>query len=132
LYVVIEGIDHMRTEDIPEAEEPSLWLPEQDIETHQILAKLGEEASELAGICLRSLMQGLYGIDPDDGRQNREHLSDEIADVEALIQLAKERLQLTQGPIIYRSSKKYAYKASWFDAMKNYLFVLQERREPIE
>ena len=73
----------MRDEDSP-ARAPQPWQPESRPRVLAMLGKLAEECNELAAICSRITIQGLDGIHPDDGRPNRAHLEDEIADVAAL------------------------------------------------
>lgn len=62
---------------------PSPWQPESRPRVLALIGKLGEEATELAGICARITIQGLDAPHSDDGRPNRVHLEDEIADVAA-------------------------------------------------
>ncbi|WP_032998306.1 hypothetical protein [Rhizobium leguminosarum] len=68
----------------------TLWKPESDVIVHQALGKSGEEASELAKILFRCVIQGLDASDPGTGKPNREALWEEIADVEAALQWLRE------------------------------------------
>lgn len=68
----------------------SLWKPEPDLIIHQGLGKACEEASELASILARCMIQGLNGSEPVTGKSNRQALFEEIADVEAAILWIRE------------------------------------------
>lgn len=106
----------MDTKDIPE-NGPSDWRREPSERINAVVGKLGEETSECAARCFRIVIQGLHSIDPDSGRSNLEHLSDEIADVEALISLAKQFLPLSNEAIHDRRVRKRAYKLPWIEAL---------------
>lgn len=108
----------MDTKDIPQ-NGPSDWRREPSERVTAVVGKLGEEASELASRCCRVLIQGLRSIDPDSKRSNLEHLTDEIADVEALIDLAKEHLLLSCEDISDRRDRKRRYKKPWVEALPN-------------
>lgn len=101
--------------------EPNLWLPEKDPVTICILGKLAEELNECAGRVARALIQGIDGIEPEDGRTNREHLVDELADVQALLDLAN--LNLFPDKAHYqmeRSRKKYEHKRKWINMVERH------------
>lgn len=83
----------METKDIPE-NGPTDWRREPSERRNAVIGKLSEESSELAGRCARAMIQGLDALDPDTGRSNLAHLQDEIADVQAMTQLAIEFLRL--------------------------------------
>ncbi|MQW67674.1 hypothetical protein GHK50_23700 [Sinorhizobium medicae] len=68
----------------------TLWKPEPDVLIHQALGKACEEATELANILARCLIQGLDECDPVSGKPNREALSDGIADLDAAVQWLRE------------------------------------------
>lgn len=68
----------------------SPWKPEPDLLIHQALGKACEEASELANILARCLIQGLNESEPVTGKPNRKSLFEEIADVDAAIQWLRE------------------------------------------
>lgn len=63
----------------------SPWIPERDPYVLAKIGKLGEEATELAKICFRIMIQGIAQSDPETKRPNTEELSREIADVLACI-----------------------------------------------
>lgn len=92
------------------------WMPEHDLIAHQAIGKLGEEAAEVAGRCLRVLIQGLHEIDPDTKRTNREELSRELADIMANIQTVKRELDLDYSDERV-NNKRNGYKR-WFDKLR--------------
>lgn len=106
----------METKDIPTSG-PSDWRREPDERVNFVVGKLGEEAGELVTRCCRVMIQGLHAIDPDTGKPNLHHLADEIADVEALIALAKWFLPVDILSIHHRGARKYAYKLPWIEAL---------------
>jgi hypothetical protein len=101
------------------AKAASNWIPETDPHILGIIGKLGEEASELASRCCRATIQGLDGVDPGDGRPNSEHIADEIADVEAMIEIAKLRLDMDYRGIRLRRDRKIDFKLSWFNFLRS-------------
>ncbi len=68
----------------------TLWKPEPDVIIHQALGKACEEASELANILARCMIQGLDQSEPSTGKPNRKALSDEISDLDAAVQWLRE------------------------------------------
>lgn len=68
----------------------TLWKREPNVLIHQALGKACEEASELANILARCLIQGLDQLHPGTGKPNRHALSDEIADLDAAVQWLRE------------------------------------------
>jgi phage terminase Nu1 subunit (DNA packaging protein) len=68
----------------------TLWKPEPDVLIHQALGKACEEASELANILARCLIQGLNESEPVSGKRNRQALFEEIADLDAAVQWLRE------------------------------------------
>ncbi|OWK26267.1 hypothetical protein AJ87_02730 [Rhizobium yanglingense] len=68
----------------------TLWKPESDVLIHQALGKACEEATELAGIQARCLIQGLNENEPVSGKPNRQALFEEIADLDAAVQWLRE------------------------------------------
>lgn len=67
----------------------SAWMPEREPVRLAMLAKIIEEATELAGRASRCIAQGLEGVDPVSGRTNFEELGREAADVTACIETAQ-------------------------------------------
>lgn len=77
------------------------------------IGKLGEESAELAQVCCRCIIQGTEETNPDDGVKNRDWLANEIADVEANIELVKQRFKLDRTAIRERKFAKVARLAEW-------------------
>ena len=71
----------------------TLWKPEPDVIIHQALGKACEEATELASILARCLIQGLDRSEPVTGKPNRQALFEEIADLDAAVQWLRELVQ---------------------------------------
>lgn len=88
-------------------------MPEPDVETHQIIGKLAEEASELASICSRILIQGIDGTNPDSNMPNRQALINEISDVRAIMDLLHTRKNIHADEI--RVIYKFRMKCNWLD-----------------
>lgn len=72
----------------------SAWMPEQDQHRLACLGKLIEECNELAARAARCIIHGLDETDPASGRTNREELAREMADVEACMHQAEQRLDV--------------------------------------
>lgn len=77
------------------------------------IGKLGEESAELAQVACRCIIQGLYEVNPDDGMKNIDWLANEIADVEANIELVKQRFDLNRDTIRKRKFEKINKLAGW-------------------
>lgn len=106
----------MDTKDIPTAP-PIDWQPIDNKHDLAVIGKLGEEVCELGASLFRSVIQGIDEREPRTHKPNREWVMEEIADVEALISIAKWRLQLDENAIRIRRDRKIAYKEPWFDAL---------------
>lgn len=107
----------MDTADIP-LKGPSDWRAEPNPASLAVVGKLGEEAAELASRCCRAVIQGVDALDPDSGRTNKDHLQDEIADVLALIKLARDQLRLDWPTINRRMDAKVYFKRPWIEALR--------------
>ena len=68
----------------------SPWMPITDIKTLRVLGKAAEETAELNKALARAIIQGLDGIDPHTGKDNRTAILEEMADVEANLTLLKD------------------------------------------
>lgn len=68
----------------------SPWMPITDIKALRVLGKAVEETAELNKALARAIIQGLDGIDPHTGKDNRTAILEEMADVEANISLLKD------------------------------------------
>lgn len=67
------------------------WIPMRDPKTLALIGKLGEEATELAKACFRASIQGLDGIDPDNGHTNAENIAREYMDIKAVMDTMDDR-----------------------------------------
>lgn len=104
----------MKTDEIPDAA-PSPWKPETNPLRLAVLSKLVEELTECASIAARCIAQGLDEVHPVTGVPNRLALEEELADVDALVIGAMQRLRLDHKHVYARSDKKHAYGGKWFD-----------------
>jgi hypothetical protein len=107
----------METNDIPNTE-VSDWVPMTNPVHLAVLGKAGEELGELISAKDRCIIQGLDGIDPDSGKVNRDWLTDEVADVAAMLLHIARRFNLDSYAIEERKQRKYVYKGKWFDKLQ--------------
>lgn len=107
----------METDKIPTAE-VSNWEPITDPYQLALLGKLGEEMSECAAAIFRCIIQGTDEKESTTGKVNRDWLTEELADVDALMLHVINRLQLNTSQIAERSSRKHSYKTPWFDWLR--------------
>lgn len=89
------------------------WAPESNPMVLRRVGKTGEECAELSKVCSRITIQGLRGIDPENGLLNIEALAREVADVMAQCQVTIEALGLPVKFIEGRAAKKRALMAEW-------------------
>lgn len=87
------------------------WMPEPNLTTHQLIGKLGEEASELSRICCRILIQGLAQSDPGTGKPNDRALIEEISDVNALMTMLSNKFFIVADRA--RIERKVKLKEAW-------------------
>ncbi|WCS66537.1 hypothetical protein TMCBR2_gp052 [Caulobacter phage TMCBR2] len=113
------------TDDELKAQErhPEPWQPENRPRVLALLGKLAEEATELAGIASRIIIQGLDAPHSDDGRPNRLHLEDELADVAALAGLTmsgigwREFVQLTSEEALAAGANATPLAVGWGESL---------------
>lgn len=104
--------------EIPAALAITLWLPEPDLVTHQALGKCAEEASELASIVARSMIQGLDACDPKSGKPNRQALAEELADINAASDWLCDFLDLDVAAHNERATRKYRGFVEWQEMLE--------------
>ena len=91
----------------------SPWHPMTDPVDIKHMGKLGEEANKLGSIACRIIIQGMGEVNPDTGVINLTNLENEMADVEANIELVKIRFGLNRKRIEERKQKKIARLSNW-------------------
>lgn len=91
----------------------SPWTPMTDVVDIKHIGKLGEEAGELSTVAARCLIQGINESEPVSGKPNRQWLMEEIADVEAGMELSKRRFNLDREFIEARKQRKMAGLIKW-------------------
>ena len=94
-------------------ERPSKWIPMTNLIDLAHLGKLGEEAGELSAIISRCIIQGIDECDPETGKPNRRALTEEIADVMVMLNLAICRFDLDWNFIVKRVIRKQDMKRAW-------------------
>ena len=107
----------METDKIP-ATEVSNWQPITDPVDLAVLGKTGEELTECATAIFRCIIQGVGACEPTTKKVNRDWLTDEIADVEALFLHLKRHYDLDAKVIQERRLRKYQFKLPWFRALR--------------
>lgn len=93
----------------------SPWIPEKDLLTQVILGKLLEELGELTAITSRCLIQGINESEPKTFKLNKIALTEEIADVQAGIEMALTRLKLDNKLFYDRVNLKIIHLQDWHE-----------------
>ena len=93
--------------------EITAWMPETDQHRLAVLGKLAEEANELAGACVRAIIQGIDGTDPASGRTNRDEIGREFGDVVACFQQLEDRIGVSVDHA--RIDRKFDGFNDWHD-----------------
>lgn len=91
------------------------WHPITDSVDLKHLGKLNEELSECGAAVSRVIIQGLNEVEPTTRKPNREWLEEEIADVEANIELCKRRFELDREFIRNRKDSKIQRLETWHE-----------------
>lgn len=106
----------MEDEQIPHTA-PSDWQPMQDKGDLAALGKLVEELCECGAAIARCVIQGIDESEPTTAKINRAWLEDEIADVQAMIELNIRRFNLDRDRMAVRRTRKYVFKDTWIKAL---------------
>ena len=91
------------------------WHPMTDPVSLKHLGKLGEESGELSSVVSRCIIQGIDEKEPTTGKENRDWLEDEIADVLANILLVVKHFKLDDEKIAKRSTMKREHLSAWHE-----------------
>lgn len=89
------------------------WHPITDAVDLKHLGKLAEELNECASAVARCIIQGVDESEPVTGRVNRVWLQDEIADVQANLDLVIERFGLDEEFMQARAARKRDHLKQW-------------------
>lgn len=89
------------------------WHPMINAVDLKHIGKLGEEAGELCSVAARCVIQGMDSCEPVTKKVNRRWLEEEIADVEANIELAKKHFNLNREFIQERAEIKMSKLETW-------------------
>lgn len=93
---------------------PEHWHPMRRAIDIAHIGKMLEELGEAVSAGARSIIQGIEGLEPDTKKPNRQWLTEELADVSALIKLNIEHFELDQLAIDLRAQRKTKHKQLWF------------------
>lgn len=89
------------------------WHPIKDSTDLKTLGKLGEECGELSAIVSRCIIQGVQEQEPVTRKYNNVALEQEIADVQANIDLVIQRFSLDTNFIAKRRAEKKEKLLIW-------------------
>lgn len=89
------------------------WHPMSDPVDLKHLGKLGEELNECGAAASRCIIQGIDGREPVTGKPNALWLLEEIADVQANIELVVKRFGLDEAQIRTRILRKKLLLEQW-------------------
>lgn len=103
----MSNADHLR--------DASPWHPMSDPVDLKHLGKLSEELNECGSAVARCIIQGIDEREPETKKPNRVWLQDEIADVQANLDLVIERFGLDEEAMAERSEKKKRHLKQWHD-----------------
>jgi hypothetical protein len=103
----MSNADHLR--------DASPWHPMSDAVDLKHLGKLSEELNECGSAVARCIIQGLDGVEPETHKPNRAWLQDEVADVQANLDLVIERFGLDEEAMAIRVEIKKRYLKQWHD-----------------
>lgn len=99
-----------------ENEKPDLvspWHPMSSAVDKKHIGKLLEELGELTAAASRCLIQGIDEREPITGKPNYEWLMEEIADVQANLELCIENFSLSRTFIATRKARKIVKLREW-------------------
>lgn len=82
------------------------------------VGKTGEEVSELGAVCARIVIQGIDEIDPNSGESNRKRFVDELADVQAQINVSRKALAIDPEYFDARVARKEGNMEDWESQMR--------------
>lgn len=91
----------------------SPWMPITDPVRLALFGKLGEELNEAGSAICRTIIQGTCGRNPKDGKLNIDWLQEEIADVQACINLVKDTFVMNGKTFDDRVNRKMEHLRKW-------------------
>lgn len=100
---------------MPEYGSTEPWHPITDPVDIKYLGKFMEECGEGVQAASRCLIQGFTEWNEKEQRLNLDCLQDEIADIEANIELLKQRFNLRRDEIQARVDKKIPFLKQWHE-----------------
>jgi hypothetical protein len=104
-------------EPVPVSDLVSPWMPMSEPIDLKHMGKLGEEAGELCQVVCRCVIQGIDETDPTKIITNRAWLENEIADVQANIDLVVEHFKLDKATMQARTARKKINLKKWHSGL---------------
>lgn len=89
------------------------WKPMRDPQDLKTLGKLGEELGEASAAVSRCIIQGIDECEPTTGKQNRQWLLEELADVRLNAELVQARFGISEEAIQARMATKRPLIQAW-------------------
>ncbi len=114
LYAAEECVTKQKQDQIPDLVSP--WVPMNKAIDLKHLGKLLEELGEATSIVSRCLIQGIDEKQPVTGKLNRDALEEELADVEANIELVRRHFMLDVRQ--HRRERKIAQLSAWHSMLE--------------
>lgn len=99
----------------------SPWQPMDSPRGIARLGKMIEELGECSSAASRCLIQGIFALEPSTGASNRDWLMDEIADVEATIEMVKRHFLLNREWMSQRTTRKIRQFEEWHDQIQEHV-----------
>lgn len=84
----------------------------------EILSILQEECAEVIQAVSKCDRFGLDNYKPGKPKTNRQHLAEELGDLQAMIDLCKSHLIITEEDVIVASQNKLAKLQQWSNIFK--------------
>lgn len=91
----------------------SPWMPTTDPIRLALLGKLCEELNKAGSAASRCIIQGVLGKNPKDGKLNLDWLHEELADVQACINLVKDTFVMHGKMFDERVERKMQHLRKW-------------------
>lgn len=96
----------------------SPWEPDTNPANLRPLGKCLEELNEAGAILARCIIQGIEESEPVTGKPNRQAVEEELADVQATVEILTNHFGLDHTRIAVRAMEKKARLLAWFKMME--------------
>lgn len=108
--------------------QPSPWIPMTDPVELAMLGKAVEEVNELGSAIARCIIQGIDEAHPTTGKTNRQWLTEEMADVRAVLATLQKQFGITDYDMEERVEVKLKHFSGWRKLIRERI-TLQFRME---